>query len=151
MTVAHDNILFATPLAVGARAAMSEALRLADLPTDDLDDAGVQAFAFRDGEATIGYAGLELYRSDALLRSVVVDPARRRGGWGRAIVAATLAEARKLGATRAFLLTTNARAYFERLGFASIARAAAPEAILSTRQAAGLCPSSAALMVKALV
>jgi hypothetical protein len=69
---------------------------------------------------------------------------------GAAIVDATLAEAQKLGATRAFLLTTAAKAYFERLGIVSIDRASAPDAILSTRQAAGLCPSSAPLMVKTL-
>ena len=84
MTVAHDNILFATPLAVGARAAMSEALRLADLPTDDLDDAGVQAFAFRDGEATIGYAGLELYQATRCCApSSSIRRADAAGGAGR--------------------------------------------------------------------
>ena len=70
---------------------MREALRLAALPADDLDDENVCAFALRDGGATVGYAGLELYGGDALLRSVVVDPARRGRGSGQAIVAATLA------------------------------------------------------------
>ena len=120
------------------------------LPSGDLREPGVRLFAFRDGGAVVGFAGLEVYGKDALLRSVVVDPARRRAGLGRAIVDVTLAEAQKLGATRAFLLTTAAKAYFERLGFVSIDRASAPDAILSTRQAAGLCPSSAPLMVKAL-
>jgi len=120
------------------------------LPSADLHQPDVRLFAFRDGEATVGYAGLELYGGDALLRSVVVDPARRRRGSGQAIVAATLAEARRLGATRAFLLTTIAKDYFVRLGFAAIDRAAAPAAIVATRQAAGLCPTTAPLMVKAL-
>ena len=121
------------------------------LPSADLHEPDVRLFAFRHSEATVGYAGFELYGGDALLRSVVVDPARRRGGAGRAIVAATLAEARRLGATRAFLLTTTAKDYFVRLGFAAIDRAAAPAAIAATRQAAGLCPSTAPLMVKPLV
>jgi N-acetylglutamate synthase-like GNAT family acetyltransferase len=120
------------------------------LPSADLQEPDVRLFAFRDGEATVGYAGFELYRGDALLRSVVVDPARRRGGAGRGIVAAPLAEARRRGATRAFLLTTTAKDYFARLGFTAIDRAAAPAAILATRQAAGLCPTSAPLMVKPL-
>jgi N-acetylglutamate synthase-like GNAT family acetyltransferase len=120
------------------------------LPSGDLCEPGVRLFAFRDGGAVVGFAGLEVYGKDALLRSVVVDPARRRAGLGRAIVDVTLAEAQKLGATRAFLLTTAAKAYFERLGFASIDRASAPNTILSTRQAAGLCPSTAPLMVKTL-
>jgi amino-acid N-acetyltransferase len=151
-TAAHDDVLVlaATPLAAGERAAMGEALRRAGLPADDLDDERVRAFAFADGDAAIGYAGLEVYGTDALLRSVVVDSTRRRAGAGRSIVEATLAEARKFGATRAFLLTNTAKAYFERLGFVAIDRASAPKTILSTRQAAGLCPSSAPLMVKAL-
>lgn len=131
--------------------------RLADwlegeaLPSADLGEPGVRLFAFRDGDTALGYAGLEVYGTDALLRSVVVDPARRRAGVGRGIVEATLAEARRLGATRAFLLTTTARSYFERLGFAAVDRSSAPETILSTRQAAGLCPSSAPLMARTLV
>jgi N-acetylglutamate synthase-like GNAT family acetyltransferase len=120
------------------------------LPSGDLCEPGVRLFAFRDGGAVVGFAGLEVYGRDALLRSVVVDPARRRAGLGRAIVGVTLAEAQKLGATRAFLLTTAAKAYFERLGFVSIDRASAPDAILSTRQAAGLCPSTAPLMAKTI-
>ncbi len=120
------------------------------LPSGDLREPGVRLFAFRDGGAVVGFAGLEVYGKDALLRSVVVDPARRCAGLGRAIVDATLAEARRLDATRVFLLTTAAKAYFERLGFASIDRASAPDAILSTRQAAALCPLSAPLMVKTL-
>ena len=144
--------LEAQPLTRADNRRLTEWLDAEALPSGDLDEVGVRLFAFRDGEATIGFAGLEIYGFDALLRSVVVDPASRRGGWGRAIVEAALAEALRLGSTRAFLLTTAAKAYFERLGFASIARASAPEAIFFlTRQAAGLCPSSAALMVKALV
>jgi N-acetylglutamate synthase-like GNAT family acetyltransferase len=138
-------------LAPGDLSRLAELLDAEGLPSGDLRQPDVQLFAFRDGDATVGYAGLEVYGKDALLRSVVVDPARRRAGLGRTIVDATLSKAKKLGATRVFLLTNTAKAYFERLGFASIDRAAAPDTILSTRQAAGLCPSSAPLMVRALV
>ena len=54
------------------------------LPSGDLGEPGVRLFAFRDGGAVVGFAGLEVYGKDALLRSVVVDPARRRAGLGRA-------------------------------------------------------------------
>jgi len=141
----------AGPLAPGDFRRLADWLEAEGLPSADLRQPDVRLFAFRDGDTVIGYAGVEVYGTDALLRSVVVDPARRRAGVGRTIVDATLAEAHRLGATRAFLLTTTAKAYFERFGFASIDRASAPETILSTRQAAGLCPSTAPLMVKALV
>jgi N-acetylglutamate synthase-like GNAT family acetyltransferase len=148
-SIAAAASLCAEPLTPGEFDRLAELLDAEGLPSGDVGDPGVRMFAFRDGEAAVGYAGLEVYGEDALLRSVVVDPAHRRARLGRAIVEATLAEARRLGATRAFLLTTSAKGYFERLGFATIDRASAPEAILATRQAAGLCPSSAVLMAKA--
>jgi len=150
MTSIAATALQAGPLAPGDFRRLADWLEAEGLPSADLREPGVRLFAFGDGGAAIGYAGLEVYGTDALLRSVVVDPARRSVGLGRAIVETTLAEARRLGATRAFLLTNTAKAYFERLGFVAIDRASAPETILSTRQAAGLCPSSAPLMVKTL-
>ena len=150
MTSIATTALRAGPLAPADLRRLADWLEGEGLPSGDLGEPGVRLFAFRDGDTAIGYAGLEVYGADALLRSVVVDPARRRSGAGRPVVEATLAEARRLGATRVFLLTNTAKAYFERLGFVSIDRASAPETILSTRQAAGLCPSSAPLMVKAL-
>ena len=130
---------------------MGEALRRAGLPADDLDADGVSAFSFVDESgAVIGYGGLELCGGDALVRSIVVEPARRRRGAGRQIVGRLHAEAAGLGAARAFLLTTGARGYFESLGFAVIERNAAPPAILASRQAAALCPATATLMTKAL-
>ena len=152
MNTLQDDRLMATPLAIGARAAMSEALRSADLPTDDLDEANVQAFAFAGADGVVvGYGGLEMHGEHALMRSIVVEPARRGRGEGRAIVDRLLAEASARGARRVYLLTTSARAFFATLGFAVVARAEAPAAILATRQAAGLCAASAPLMVKALV
>ncbi len=138
-----------TPLAVGERSAMGKALRLAALPADDLEDECVRVFAFADRDGVIaGYGGLEIHGDDALVRSIIVEPLRRRRGAGRAIVERLLAEAAELGAERAYLLTTNACAYFATLGFAAVARADAPATILATRQAVGLCPVSAVLMVR---
>ena len=117
--------LWAQPLKPSDLARLKELLDAEGLPSGYLSEPDVRLFAFREGGATVGYAGLEVYETDALLRSVVVDPARRRAGLGQAVVKATLAEARRLGATRAFLLTTSAKDYFERLGFASIDRASA--------------------------
>ena len=150
MTPIVPTVLRPEALTPGDFIRLAERLEAERLPSGDLGEPDVRLFAFRDGDAAIGFAGLEVHGKDALLRSVVVDPTRRRAGLGRAIVEATLAEARRLGATRAFLLTTAAKVYFERLGFAAIDRKSAPATILSTRQAAGLCPLSAPLMVKTL-
>ncbi len=127
-----------------------QALRDAGLPADDLDADGVTLYAFEEGGVVVGYGGLEMVGDGALVRSIVVDPAQRRRGVGRRIVEQALANAARCGVRRAFLLTTDARAYFESLGFAVIDRKDAPPAILATRQATGLCPVSAILMVREL-
>ena len=138
------------PVARGDLAAVSKALHAAALPDDDLDVEGVTLYAFAQGDGVVGYGGLELYGENALVRSIMVDAGRRRHGVGRRIVEHLLMNATRGGVRRAFLLTTDARAYFEGLGFAEIDRKCAPPEILATRQAAGLCPASAVLMVKAL-
>jgi len=150
VTAIANTALRAEPLADEDRPSLAALLDAEGLPSSDLGGPDVRLFAYRDGGEIVAYAGFELYGADALLRSVVVLPGRRRAGQGRAMVSATLAEAGRLGATRVFLLTTTAKVFFERLGFAAIDRASAPAAILATRQIAGLCPSSAPLMVKAL-
>ncbi|HJS85707.1 MAG TPA: arsenic resistance N-acetyltransferase ArsN2, partial [Acetobacteraceae bacterium] len=130
------------------RRALTEAL----LPTDDLDRPGRHFFRFdaASGE-TLGYGGFELYASHVLLRSIVVLPRHRGHGIGERIVQELMAQAHGAGARQAYLLTTTAQSYFERLGFRSVDRASAPEAILATTQAEGLCPASAKLLTKMMI
>lgn len=75
---------------------------------------------------------------------------RRRQGFGEAITAKLLAQARDSGAKAVYLLTDTAVPFFEALGFQTVARDTAPAAILATRQAASICPASASLMAKDL-
>lgn len=63
---------------------------------------------------------------------------------------AILHEAATSGARAAYLLTTTAAPFFERLGFTRIERADAPPAILTTREATALCPSTATLLARPL-
>ncbi|WP_281017314.1 arsenic resistance N-acetyltransferase ArsN2 [Roseiarcus fermentans] len=142
--------LDAAPVARGELATLGRALRAAGLLDDDLDAEGLTLYAFAQGDGVIGYGGLELCGESALVRSILVDAGARRHGVGRRIVEHLLMTAARGGVRRAFLLTTDARAFFERLGFTAIDRKSAPSEILATRQAAGLCPASAVLMVKAL-
>lgn len=122
----------------------------AGLPIDDLDDAGRTFFLATSDGLVIGCGGFEMADGDVLLRSIAVDPAHWCRGFGRAITLDVLDQARKGGALRAYLLTTSAASFFERLGFVGIDRATAPDAVLRTRQAASICPASAVLMVKEL-
>jgi arsenate reductase len=125
------------------------ALAAADLPTGDLAEPGRRFFAYRtlSGEL-VGYAGCEPYDKVTLLRSLVVLPKARNKGIGKAIVARLARRSFDEGARTLWLLTTSATGYFEGLGFKRVERANVPQAILSTRQAKDICPSSAVILSK---
>lgn len=133
----HDESLRAALVATG-------------LPVDDLTDAGRSFYRFSRDRETVGFGGLELHGEAALLRSIVVLSDRQGFGFGHAITLGLLDQAYRKGADAAYLLTESAAPFFQSLGFRPIARDEAPADILATRQAAGLCPASAALMVRGL-
>lgn len=142
--------LRARPLAA-ADSGLVAALAAAQLPTDDLGEPGRVFFAFESLSGDrLGYGGFEVYGAEVLLRSVVVPPERRGQGLGKAIVAQLARRAFDQGGRRLWLLTTTAAPFFTALKFAGADRAAAPAAILATRQAQGLCPASAALLTRAI-
>jgi N-acetylglutamate synthase-like GNAT family acetyltransferase len=128
-----------------ADAGLRSALLDAHLPIDDLDEPGRAFYRFSDAGAVVGYGGLEPCGTDVLLRSVVVLPAWQGRGFGRLISERLLATARHDGARSAWLLTTTAEDFFHHLGFTRIDRAAAPPAILATRQATTICTTAALL------
>jgi len=129
--------------------ALVAALVAAGLPTDDLGAPGHRFFAYTTLSGTVvGWAGFELHGEDALLRSLVVVPEMRGRGHGAAILARLSRRVFDAGGRRAFALTTTVADWLETKGFARVARADAPAAILATRQAAGLCPSSATLLMR---
>jgi amino-acid N-acetyltransferase len=105
--------------------------------------------AEQDG-TVVGAAGVELYGDAALLRSVAVDPAWRGSGLGRLLTERALEEAQGAGARDVYLLTTTAERYFPRLGFACVAREAAPPALAASAEFRGACPASAVLMHRAV-
>lgn len=128
----------------GSDARLREALRAADLPTDDIEDDGRAFFEAVSGDGqTIGYAGLERCGGDYLLRSVVVLPSHRGHDLGQAIVEAMLQSA---DGGEVFLATTSAAPFFSNIGFSEVQRADVPAAVLATRQLSSICPSSATIM-----
>lgn len=133
----------------GSDAGFTAALQQAALPIDDLGEAGRSFYAYHTlGGTLAGYGGFEGYGDDALIRSIVVPEALRGKAVGRNLVALLLYRAFLAGARRAWLLTISAADYFEMIGFKPVARDAAPQSILSTRQAQGLCPVSAKLLCR---
>ena len=142
--------LLDTPLA-GTDPDLALALQEAGLPTDDLTEPGRSFFAYAavSGER-VGYGGFERMGQDVLVRSLVVLPHARRRGIGGGLLALLLRRAFDAGGRDAWLLTTTAAPFFERAGFEPIERASAPASVLGTRQAASLCPASAALLKRPL-
>lgn len=127
---------------------LRETLAAALLPTGDLAEPGRTFFRIICDGQTIGFGGFELHGHDALLRSLVIMPDARGRGFGREATTLLLRGASTAGARNAYLLTDTAAGFFEGLGFRRIERADAPAAILATRQAACLCPATAALLTK---
>jgi L-amino acid N-acyltransferase YncA len=124
--------------------AVSALLTQAELPL-----AGAEAhlnqvlLAFR-GDEIIASAGLEVYGTDALLRSVAVSKNERSTGIGQEIVRHLLDHAYTTGLTMIVLLTTTADRFFPRFGFVPITRNEVPSELQS------ICPSSATVMGLAL-
>ncbi|WP_018182503.1 arsenate reductase (glutaredoxin) [Kaistia granuli] len=126
-------------------------LRAAGLPTDDLCEPGRTFFAYRTPAGDlIGYGGYEALGENALLRSIVVLPERRAKALGRNLVALLQRRAFDEGARRAWVLTSSAAPFFEKVGFKPVSRGDAPATVVATRQASSLCPADAALLARTI-
>lgn len=99
------------------------------------------------GREVVGCAGAEPRGDVALLRSVAVAPGLQCQGIGRQMVLLLLEEARRRNFKAVALLTTTARDYFQRFGFTSADRAAAPAALQQSAEFQGACPASADFML----
>jgi N-acetylglutamate synthase-like GNAT family acetyltransferase len=139
--------LMRTPLAIWEREGLKAALVKAGLPADDVGDPSVLFWRFETYEdVPVGFGGLELHGSDALLRSLVTLPPLRQIGIGGAIVSALEVEARAHQWHAIYLLTVSDRHFFSRLGYALCASADVPQGVLDSRQFAAL--RGADVMVK---
>ena len=98
----------------------------------------------------VGVAGLEVYGTDGLLRSVAVDGAWRGRGLGAALTDAVLRAAQAEGIADVYLLTESADAFFARRGFRRISREDVSEAVKGSAEFGELCPLSSAVMVRCL-
>jgi amino-acid N-acetyltransferase len=144
----------AEPLMIRGRPPRATAVALLQaqgLPVSDITDEHLEHFFFvgSDGSPT-GLVGLELYGTDALLRSLVVDENARSKGLGSALIEHAEQYAASLSVRTIYLLTTTAEAFFKRLRYERIERSQAPPSIERTREFASLCPASSAFMVKSL-
>ncbi|GLZ87415.1 hypothetical protein Pres01_34660 [Metapseudomonas resinovorans] len=130
--------------------ALVKVLREAGLPDDDVALPGRVFYAFQLEGQQVGYAGLEVYGPNALLRSVLIDPRHRKRGLGSLVVSEMEKLARQAGIETLHLLTTNQAPFFERIGYVLTPRQVAPPDIAGTAQFKSLCPSSAGYLRKDL-
>jgi len=143
-----DDLSFRAPIDADVSIAR-QLLSAADLPFEDVTIERLALVAERNGDV-VGLIGLEQFVENGLLRSLVVSPANRSGGVGKALVAALEKLAIEKGVSELWLLTIDADAWFAQLGFRTQERDAAPPAIQQTEEFSGLCPGDAVLMRKVL-
>ncbi len=145
---AHAGPLFALPLATWERDGLKAALLRAGLPVDDVEQLGPLFWRFERDDVPVGFAGIEVHGTDALLRSLITLPPMRRRGVGGAMVAKMETEARARGADAMYLLTESGAGFFTKLGYAPCPRDGVPPAIAASVLFARLCPASASAMMK---
>jgi amino-acid N-acetyltransferase len=122
-------------------------LAAAQLPVDGVEEQFGPPYAVAErAGCLVGAAGVEVYGTAGLLRSVVVAAAERGTGLGRALTADRLAWARSQRLEEVYLLTTTAADFFARLGFGRVARTEVPASLLGSREFATICPSTATVM-----
>lgn len=131
---------------------VQQLLAACDLPTEDLllPVTSRRLFGCQADGRLAGLVGVEMHGPDALLRSLAVADSAR----GKALGAALLAYAEQFavahGVQTVYLLTTTAETFFAQRGYSLAKREAAPPAIAATQQFSGLCPATAAFMLKRL-
>jgi amino-acid N-acetyltransferase len=122
---------------------IAEKLPVDDLPAD-LDNFLV---AMQDDDV-IGVAGLEIYGSYGLLRSLAVNPDHRSKG----IAGKLLLRIEELAALKAlkevYLLTETAPEYFNHKGYVKVTRGDVPAGVQQSSEFNHVCPQSAIVMKK---
>src|SRR5258708_26495447 len=98
-------------------------LQAQGLPTSDITDEHLEHFFFVGSDGSpAGLVGLELYCTDALLRSLVVAENARNKGLGATLIDHVEQYAASKGVRSIYLLTTTPETFFKRLGYQRIRR-----------------------------
>lgn len=120
------------------------------LPTAGLEEHLPTTLVVREGDRILGSVAIEMYGSDALLRSLAVSAECRGRGLGRRLAVSALDLAGSRGAARVYLLTETAAFFFRRIGFRDVARVDVPERVRHSLEFASLCSSTAEVLTLSL-
>jgi N-acetylglutamate synthase-like GNAT family acetyltransferase len=148
----HEHPTRLIPAVEADLGAVQRLVAAAALPLDGLArdfPAGFVVALAATGEV-VGCAGVECHASDGLLRSLAVAADARGSGLGRRLVDDRCAWGRARGLSALYLLTTDAAAFFARLGFERWPRAAVAPAIQASDEFSRICPASATCMMRRL-
>lgn len=122
-----------------------------DLPYSDVKDSPIKFIVAKSEGDIVGCIGLEVYETDALLRSFAVEPSYRNNGIGAELYKNLLAFALENKVKTLHLLTTTAKDYFFKKGFEVADKNQAPIGIKKSSEFDGLCPVSCIYMVKNII
>lgn len=131
------------------RQEVMDLLQQQKLPVSDIKE-DTLLYTLAEGDQVIGTAGMDIFESCALLRSVSILGNTRGKGYGKILTGKVEQLAKENGISSMYLITHTAKDFFERQGYWVIDRTTAPDAIKQTDQFTGLCPSSAVVMKKSI-
>jgi amino-acid N-acetyltransferase len=116
------------------------------LPVSGVADHLIEFFVLERGESIVGTIGMEVYGKQGLLRSMAVEPAIQRLGYGAQLVERLLKRATLLEIKEIVLLTETAQKFFERHGFHTIPRDGVNDDVKKSVEFTECCPESAVCM-----
>jgi len=128
-----------------------ELLQLSGLPTADLNFKDHLLIGFFDGDDMVGTGALEIYGSNALLRSLSVKLGIRGKSLGSSISEKLIEEARLKNLKAIYLLTESARDFFLKKGFQDIPREKVPPEVQRASEFSKICSPKANVMVYSLM
>jgi amino-acid N-acetyltransferase len=126
--------------------AIEALLAAARLPVEGVATFLADFLVAEESGHVIGSIGLERYGAYGMLRSLVVQPTRRRQGLGTALTRRLLEHADAGGLTGIYLLATTAVTFFPRFGFIDIERDQVPLEVQRSRDFLDTSPASAVVM-----
>ncbi|MEQ9264491.1 MAG: arsenic resistance N-acetyltransferase ArsN2 [Balneolaceae bacterium] len=117
-----------------------------DLPTQDIGDSDIEFYVVKKGRDLVACVGLEIIEDTALLRSLAIEKESAHQGIGTQLVKFILDESSVKQLKSIFLLTETAASFFTKLGFKTIERNSAPEAMQRSTEFSELCAETAVCM-----
>lgn len=129
---------------------INQILRQARLPVEGVKEHLDNFLVGLLNQRIIATCGLEIYGTQALVRSLAVIDEWQGLGLGRKLLSAVVDLARRKGVKQVYLLTETAETFFTRFGFTKIEREEVRGEVTSSLEFSRLCPVTATCMILSL-